>query len=347
MKYIINFYTKLSGESKVNAQGKAREDVTKTLRESNYKEIKVFRTNYQNPFNKEKNIPMISGLLEYSQVFFKSISIKREDEVVFQDYVSPQQKRFIQLLKKKGTRVIYIVHDIPSLRFKNEKAEKNDIEMLNLADVLVVHNDAMRQVLKKKGITTKMTCLTLFDYYTNDAIIPESTLINNKNNIAFAGNLSKSEFLSSWLELNNLNDIHIRLYGFKPNVDFSKYRNFDYICAFKPENVSKITAGWGLVWDGNSTETCSGALGEYLRLNTSHKFSLYLVCGMPLIVWTNSSLAQWVIDNNVGITIDNLNQIETKISTISVEDYKIMVRNIYHIASNLRKGYYLKEAMNL
>ena len=101
MKYIINFYTKLSGESKVNAQGKAREDVTKTLRESNYKEIKVFRTNYQNPFNKEKNIPMISGLLEYSQVFFKSISIKREDEVVFQDYVSPQQKRFIQLLKKK------------------------------------------------------------------------------------------------------------------------------------------------------------------------------------------------------------------------------------------------------
>ena len=74
---------------------------------------------------------------------------------------------------------------------------------------------------------------------------------------------------------------------------------------------------------------------------------MYLVCGMPLIVWTNSSLAQWVIDNNVGITIDNLNQIETKISTISVEDYKIMVRNIYHIASNLRKGYYLKEAMNL
>ena len=58
--------------------------------------------------------------------------------------------------------------------------------MLNLADVLVVHNDAMRQVLKKKGITTKMTCLTLFDYYTNDAIIPESTLINNKNNIGLA-----------------------------------------------------------------------------------------------------------------------------------------------------------------
>ena len=55
-----------------------------------------------------------------------------------------------------------------------------------------------------------------------------------------------------------------------------------------------MEGNWGLVWDGNSIDTCSGNFGEYLRLNAPFKFSLYLAAKRPVVVWRESAMAEYV-----------------------------------------------------
>lgn len=45
-----------------------------------------------------------------------------------------------------------------------------------------------------------------------------------------------------------------------------------------------LVQSFGLVWDGNSMDTCTGNYGSYLRINDPHKVSLYLSSGLPIIV---------------------------------------------------------------
>ena len=59
--------------------------------------------------------------------------------------------------------------------------------------------------------------------------------------------------------------------------------NETYFGSFLPDELpAALEGGFGLVWDGDSAETCSGVFGEYLRYNNSHKASLYLASGFPL-----------------------------------------------------------------
>lgn len=58
--------------------------------------------------------------------------------------------------------------------------------------------------------------------------------------------------------------------------------------SFKPEESPEHLQG---VWDGDSVDTCAGNTGAYLRYNNPHKTSLYLACGMPVIVWKEAAIA--------------------------------------------------------
>ena len=116
--------------------------------------------------------------------------------------------------------------------------------------------------------------------------------------------------------------------------------------AFKPNNTSAVNAGWGLLWDGNQIETCNGPLGEYLKINSSHKISLYLACGLPVIVWKESSLATWLSQQGVCITISSLNEIEESIKNITDKEYLEMARQAKRLGTKLRNGGMLKELLS-
>ena len=51
------------------------------------------------------------------------------------------------------------------------------------------------------------------------------------------------------------------------------------------ELIATAEGEYGLAWYGSSLEGGSGALGEYLQYNAPHKMSLYIRCGLPIIVW--------------------------------------------------------------
>ena len=54
-----------------------------------------------------------------------------------------------------------------------------------------------------------------------------------------------------------------------------------------------------------------------MKINASHKASLYLASQKPLIVWNQSALANFVEDNKLGITIDSLEDIEKELLELS------------------------------
>lgn len=61
------------------------------------------------------------------------------------------------------------------------------------------------------------------------------------------------------------------------------------------------------MWDGDGINGCSGNTGEYLRYNNPHKLSLYMVSGLPVVIWSKAAEAEFVINNKVGVVVDDIN----------------------------------------
>ncbi|MBT8943652.1 galactofuranosyltransferase, partial [Lactobacillus delbrueckii subsp. bulgaricus] len=83
-----------------------------------------------------------------------------------------------------------------------------------------------------------------------------------------------------------------------------------------------LNSGFGLIWYGSSIETCDGAFGNYLRYNDPHKLSLYLASALPVIIWSQAAEASFIIDNNLGLTIDSLNDLPKVLNKVTKEEYE-------------------------
>jgi hypothetical protein len=202
----------------------------------------------------------------------------------------------------------------------------------------------MAMALKTMGVTTKMNVIHLFDYYSADAMMPLEDTLNRKNEIAFAGNLEKSKFLELLMK-HTFQDVNIMLYGLKGNRNLEGNANIQYQGVFLADHTGVVKAGWGLVWDGDCLGTCSGILGNYLKLNASHKLSLYLSCGIPAIVWKESALAGWLTERHVALAISSLEDVESAIASVTDADYKEMVIAARQLGNRLRGGELLKEQL--
>ncbi len=139
--------------------------------------------------------------------------------------------------------------------------------------------------------------------------------------------------------------LRVNLYG----NGFQKSEAPERLCyqgSFMPDELpDRMEGDFGLIWDGLSAETCTGNTGEYLRYNNPHKTSLYLSAGMPVIVWREAAIAQYVQANNVGLLIDTLYELEDTIRSVSNEHYEVMCKNAAALAKKLHEGYYFKKAL--
>ena len=121
---------------------------------------------------------------------------------------------------------------------------------------------------------------------------------------------------------------------------------YELFWRFLPDELIKNLKGkYGLVWDGDSIETCSGGKGEYLRINNPHKLSLYLAVGLPVIIWDEAAEAEFVLRENVGFTIKSLYELSEKMALISDDDYEIMKKNAEVVGARLRNGKYMTNAI--
>ena len=338
---------------KYNAGSKAREDIEKILDKEKIKRLYI-----QTKIGiQEKKILKVIQLLQYMknrQIWNKSLkSLKKGDAVIIQYPLRNITIGFSDIIKKyrkKGIRFIAIIHDLDSLRCGAQNMSSlqarriiyEDRAILKEFNNIVSHNKSMTKELLELGNSREnIVELEIFDYLIEKNI--EDVNRNKKMPVIIAGNLSsiKAKYLK---ELKDIKEVHFNLYG--RGYDLKETTNVEYKGAFLPEELANnLEGGFGLIWDGDTKETCKGFYGNYLRYNNPHKTSLYLVSGLPVIAWEESAIAEFILKNNVGFCIDKLDDIPEMIKKLSDEEYQKMVMNAKKISIKLMNGEFTRKAL--
>jgi hypothetical protein len=246
----------------------------------------------------------------------------------------------MKVIRLRANKIVFLVIDVDYLRLERINREQ-EISILKLADELIVHTHAMVDELKSQGLRKPMKILTLFDYLTqSNNVFREANIYS----CVFAGSLQKSKFINQLVNNESWN-LSTYFYG-RGCPQIPENSNFHYEGKFEADDISQIKGAWGLVWDGDSVATCDSSLfGNYLRFNSSHKISLYLVIEKPIIVWSKSSLRNFVIENGIGIEVDSLLEIPSLLPKITEGEYSNFVTNVKKISKKLRSGGYLTSCL--
>ncbi len=254
------------------------------------------------------------------------------------------RERILRRLKEeKKVRFITLVHDVEKLRgFRYSEYYRHEFAfMLELSDILIVHNQVMKDYFVSQGCSPeRIVCLEIFDYlYSGKKSLPQF-----ERTITVAGNLdtTKCGYIK---ELAQLKEVSVDLYGSNYDPSLSG-KNIHYHGSFPASEIpGMLNKGFGAVWDGNSIIGCQGDAGQYLRYNNPHKLSLYLASGLPVVIWKEAAEASFVVQNHLGFAVDDLLAAEKQINEISEEDYRRMTESVSQIAEKLKAGWYTQQAL--
>lgn len=331
-----------------NAGNKARNDVEEIVKREGYQTLVLSVDNWY-------EMSTLKAQLHKSKAISQALNqLKQGDELLIQFpmlHHSFFTTHHVKKAQKKGVKVHFIIHDLEALRYVNVenfplkhkiRIQVQESGLLGAADGIIAHNPIMKSVLVDKGIAeNKIVSLGIFDY-----LIPnfqEKTGLTKNLPIIVAGNLAQEK--AGYLYQLPARPAY-NLYG----VGFDENRalaNETYFGSFLPDELPvALEGGFGLVWDGDSAETCSGVFGEYLRYNNSHKASLYLAAGFPLVVWKQSALSHFVLENSCGIAVESLHDLSQAIAQLDDKDYQDLLVNAKRIGQKIRNGSYLTNALN-
>jgi hypothetical protein len=325
-KYVLE----ISAGQNNTAGPKAKRDITKILQTNGFNSLKL-----------ELPKSRILKLLFAKNLIRKMTKNFCKDDIFVMQY--PMYSRIgtnllLNESNKRKVKTICVIHDVEAIRlYKNNKTKiRQELDSLGRFDCLVVHNDKMKKWLHEHGLNKPMISLGIFDYLT-DQLSPE---VSKNLNLVFAGNLGKSKFLEKWKANSKLS-----LFGIQPSDNYA--HSIEYKGVKNPDELPSFLDGsFGIVWDGNSLETNNGIYGEYTKFNNPHKVSLYLSCGLPVIVWEKAAVADFIRENNVGLVIKNLNEIDNVLGKVSEEDYQIMKDNALTLSTKVRHGFFTTNAIN-
>jgi len=331
-------------KNKNNAGNKAKTDIEKIMSKLNYKSAGLQQTSYENC--------LLSFVLTFIGVLKSFLTLSKGDILVLQ---YPLKKYYTLVCKGahlKGAKVVTQIHDLGSFRRK-KLTIKAEIARLNHSDSIISHNKQMSKWLKMKGCKAELFELEIFDYLSNTLATRSSRVKEGTPyEILYAGALNpkKNGFLYA---LGNIKrNYNFNLYGNGFNSSLVKEKKSFNYRGFVPSDtlITKAKGDFGLVWDGPSLTVCEGDFGTYLQYNNPHKTSLYIRCELPVIIWDKAALADFVKENNIGICISSLNDLDEILKDLSIEDYAEMKANAKAISTRLSEGYYfskvIKEVVN-
>lgn len=274
--------------------------------------------------------------------------LKKGDLILMQhpNYgVKPMMKVIPLVRRWKGAKFAILIHDLNSLRgwfdFSDKRNALADGPFLDTFDYVISHNSHMSRQLIANGVhPDKLIDLGLFDYLSS--VERQQPPKSDVPSIAIAGYLGRRKcgYIYALPA-----DLRVHLYG----NDFEQDKAGENMCyhgSFKPEELpAHLVGDFGLVWDGDSAQTCSGTIGNYLRYNNPHKASLYLSSNMPVVVWKQAAIADFVLENGVGIAVSSLHEIPAAIRAISPEEYRVMCENVKKISKKLKSGSFFRAAI--
>ncbi len=322
-----------------SAGNKAKTDNEDTLDEMGAVNIGLRRT-----VNGSK---VLAFFLDLVGIIHACFSLRKNDVLFLQYPVKKYFSFLCDIARMKGAHAVALIHDLGSFRRKKLTVEK-EIRRLSHANYIIASNDNMASWLKEHGLRKPVGSLGLFDYRSNSPCQKTTTEKSNAR-VVYAGALSmkKNSFL---VELTKtLSQWNLLICGNKDGLKGLQPNPRVAYSGFVPseEYIKGMDASFGLVWDGDSLDTCSGEYGNYLRWNSPHKVSFNLRAGLPVIVWKESAVAPIIKKYGCGIAVGSLKELNDIIPLLSQEDYSKMKQNAVKMAKRLNEGYFLKEAIRI
>lgn len=320
-----------------SAGNKAKTDNEDTLAEMGAKNIGLRRT--------VNNSKVLAFFLDLAGVVRACFSLRKGDVLFLQYPVKKYFSFLCDIARMKGAHTIALIHDLGSFRRKKLTVEK-EISRLSHADYIIASNDNMASWLKTHGMRKPVGALGLFDY-RSASHCQEATMEKANVRVVYAGALSmkKNSFLveltktlSQWNLLICGNKEGLKGLQDNPRVTYSGFMPSE-------EYIKGMDASFGLVWDGDSIDTCSGEYGNYLRWNSPHKVSFNLRAGLPVIVWKESAVAPIIKRHGCGIAVGSLRELNDILPNLSQDDYLKMKQNAIKMAALLNQGHFLREAL--
>lgn len=349
------YYSGFDNQTRRTAGAKAPSDIQELCRKRGYSFIPIYKPSSDLP-----RVIRLGMKYSVSVLYWKKVlrTLQADDVLIYQHPLFPSRllPKYIDKLKKKGIKLVVLIHDLETLRKGIEGAVSANKEvntlieetLLKKFDAVICHNEKMKQYLLTKGYAEKqLVTLDIFDYLSNCKLNHSSEKTEHPS-VMVAGNLikAKSGYIYKINSENNNPDLTVHLFGI--GFDNSENNpNLNYHGSFPAAELPEVLTGdFGLVWDGLSADTCEGNTGQYLKYNNPHKTSLYLSSGIPVIVWKEAAIADFVQRNHVGLAVDSLSELTDIICSLSQEEYTELCKNAEQISGKLRGGYYFYHALD-
>lgn len=334
-----NVYIARNYRSKFDAAGKAKMDCETILENEGWRNIGFRQTWISNSL-----LGTITSALGVTWALFR---LPKDSTVCLQYPFNKFYSYCLWGAKKKQCDVLTVIHDVKSLKGKYGFSQK-EIDLISQSDKLVVHNNVMQAWFNEHGLNVPMSSIEAFDYLhtPSEEAIKKQPFDLNKLRIVFAGNMNRFIYELDTLPFGNFK---FDLYGvgYKPEKvkDINNTR-LEYKGCFPADRViDNIDGDFGLVWYGDLVDTCEGETGQYLKYNNPHKLSLYLLCDMPIIIWSKAAMASFVEEYGVGITIDSLQELNQKLADLTPAEFETMRTNVAKIKTKLQTGQFLAKAL--
>lgn len=337
-----------------DAGGKAVSDAIGIIIKQGYSPIIIKSLRFTNS-GSHFFLNKISKILVIFELIYCLLKLPRDSEIVlnYPTRVNPGRATFwiFSHFKIKKFKIIAIIHDLKELQ-KTEDEKGGDKALINLLksdkrSKVIVHTNRMKKYLIDLGVSdSQISILGVFDYMMDYESGMQINSKSRSNEIIIAGNL-KEEKMKFLNEIDKLKNITFNLYGNNLSSIVKNYSNVNYFGAFpSDELISHLEGSFGLVWDSDKYEKLVGTKGEYQKINSPHKLSLYLAAGYPVILSNEAGMADFILENNLGFVINGLHEIEDKINAMTDEDYNQVYLNVVKISKKIKQGFFLNEALN-
>lgn len=251
---------------------------------------------------------------------------------------------FLNILQKiKQIKLLVVIHDLEEIR-KLNPVTVPESRFLNLFDGIICHNESMKKYLVEEGIAErKIRCLTVFPFLCEF----DESKKKRSDAIIILGNLSRTRCGYLYDFINQPLSFRVNLYGCNFENENIQNPNIHFWGNYPDEKLCNIVDGkFGIVWNGDSIQTCAGNAGRYLLVNNPHKVSAFLSAGIPVIIWKEAAMAEFVEKHKVGILVDSLFDVETIRATISTDQYIRMEKNAEELGKEIRAGRHFLNALD-
>lgn len=312
------------------ASSKAKNDVRQIFQECGYQPLANFDKCGKNLFGKLALAVNTIRKVEKNLI---------DGDVLIMAYPSIIIPSILKVKKKKNVKIILLIMDLNG--FAPDKL-RSEVDLLNKADILISHNIRMTPKLREFGCKAEIVDLEIFDYLLDSFPDEKVYQAGQAIQIDWPGRISDSRtgFIRKVEKMDK--KYILNLYG--PTND--KFENgVIYKGCFEPDDLPwKLEGQFGMIWQGADLKP-KEMEWDYFRYNNPHKTSLFCVCCRPIIIWSGAAMADFVRQNDIGIVLDDLNDLDNILEELTVERYNQMKNNMKIIQKRLASGDYTKAAI--